>query len=63
MPKWEIIAHTTTRHTMIVEAETPGEARELALEHDHTSDAWEEDKEFFAWDIYNSGLLEEDKGS
>jgi hypothetical protein len=54
MAQYEVVAYQTTRHTMIVEANSPEEARSKADMHECVSDKWQDDFEYYDFSIVDA---------
>jgi len=60
MAKYEVVAYQATRHTMVVEADSPEDARNKADMHECVSDKWQQDYEYYEFDIADVREVEED---
>lgn len=60
MAQYEVVAYQTTRHTMIVNADSPEEARNKADMHECVSDKWHQDYEYFDFDIVDVREIDSD---
>lgn len=60
MAKYEVVAYQTTRHTMVVEADSPDAARDIADEHECVSDKWSDDYEYYEFKIVDARRVDED---
>lgn len=58
--QWEVTAYCTTRYTMTIEANTAMEATELAKGHECISGEWQEDFDFFEFNITDTQEVEEE---